>query len=570
MLFVILMFAILGGCDRQKDQELTELDLLLKTDAHATLERLNKIDPSQLRHSDLCYYYLLKASAIDRSFTGLKNEDSELRISKKHFEKKEDYYNLARTEYYIAKCLRVRDSLQAAHMMLREAKDHFEKTDQSDPHLGGLIYYQLGCTESGPDDVPASKVYFEKSEEMFSKANDTIAVLYSMAQVVRIESYMRRLTKADSVATKLLQRIDSLKNVPAKQLADIKTYAYYNISYLYQIGTDKGKALTFTRKTIETYQQAGFDVQPDLYQGMAQIFQSQRQIDSARYYYDLAVDTIYLSKFVYSVALTYWEWANMEEELGNYKEASRLKEKFAEAMDIWHKTTSNHSLIVLEKSYEIAKRERAILEERNEKLVIFIVVLNILLLIVIILLFIRRYHKRLKINLDQLSQDVQHTRWGFLVAKELMSANRSSYKEVDRILTKNRVPLSDPRLYQELNDLFIEGREEYSTRLFATLTNFDELFIKNLLEKYPKLNSEDIVAAAMVRHRWSIPDIAAVFQINEDAARKRRSRLKNKVLGKDADLEHLEDYLWELNKDDKPIFFKKSFFFRRKKAPKKD
>ncbi len=544
--FFILTLSILNGCSYKENRELIRLDALLKTDALTALNQLQAIDPSQMNHPDLCYYYLLKASAIDRSYTGLKNEDVQLYISEKYYAKVRDFYNLARTEYYIAKCLYMRDSIQSAHVMIKKAEKHYKKTDQSDSHLGGLIYYQLGSSENNPEDIPTSKAYFEKSHEMLTKAKDSIAALYPLAEIIRLEGLQSNLSKAQGLATELLRQINSIKSIPVKQYTDIKSYILYVICDVYQRGTDIPKALDFTQKAIDAYRCTDFGIPFDLYYNMGRLYYKNHQIDSARYYYNLAIDTTLTPNTAYSLSNIYLELAMLEEEQGNLKTALNLKDKYFETQHIWYNIREKNSLVALERDYQKILQEKIFLKERFFKLIVVISSLSLFFIVVVIILFLYSQQRKQNKNIEKLSDNVQHVQWGFSAMKELVSKIYAIHETVNKILIKNQTPIKNPKLYNQLEDLFIEQRNESALRLFSTLTSFDEYFISNLKAKYPHLSSEDLTMAAMVCHRWTIAEISSAFQINEDTARKRRSRLKNKILGKEATLENFEAYLEEI------------------------
>ena len=129
------------------------------------------------------------------------------------------------------------------------------------------------------------------------------------------------------------------------------------------------------------------------------------------------------------------------------------------------------------------------------------------------------------------------------MTKELITANNLVYDELERILNRYRVGNVNSEIYNRFQDAFTRQKANYSSRLLAILTDFDQAFIEKFQERFPQLSSDDTLMAAMVRHHWKVTDIAAVFHVSSEAIRKRKSRLAKKISTKLKTCIILDEYL---------------------------
>lgn len=542
---VIIFSAILISChsgEKSYSEQLQNLDGMLEDQSKIVLDSLKTIDVSHLNKGEKAYYYLLEASAMDKNFISSPN-DSMLRVTIKYYTDKQDYYNLTRSQYYLARLL-AKDEKESAYDLLKQAEISFNKSDQTDTHLAGLIYFQLATIQDQQNNFTESTTFHKKALDIFLKAKDTILAVHSLKQLSHIFINQKEYDKAQELLTEGLRLITSINDNKSRIIVEAKAGTLSSFSILYRKKSDIANALKYAKESVSVFQQAGLKTPASYYHNLLIAFKNQGETDSVKYYCQELIEVAQADNKFVNLMNGYKILFELEEEKGNYKEACILKDKFNEYKDQHNVKNKSDSFIKLEKKYNLAEKEREILKAENKNLWLSIFVLVLILIVTIIGLHFYHRHRKLKVEYQELSEGVKHTKWGFSVYKELINDNHNSYDELERILARNRIHSVNTKLYNEFQEVFKTQKTNYSAHLFSTLTDFDDAFIKKIQYEFPELNPEDVMMAAMIRHQWSTSDISAVFRSSIEAIRKRKSRLNKKILGKEENSNtQLEDYL---------------------------
>lgn len=530
ILYFIIFISIVVSCNLGKtsySERLSELDAMLEEHPKAVLDSLKKIDVHKLNKSDRSYFYLLETSASDKNFI-FPAKDSILRIAASHFESGKDFYNLARTQYYLAKYLQRQEEKEAAYDLLKQADLNLAKGDKEDPHFNGLVYYFMSRIQDEQGNMPESKIYAEKASEKFIESKDTISGVYSLKQLGQIYTNQKKYDSAFQYVHKAEELILKIKNQHSPKVSEAKSNIYINISHLYRNTLDLPNALKYARLSIETGVQ-NTRILAIQYNNLTNIFKALSQADSTKYYCEKMIAAAEREKMAFNLMTGYKILCELEEEQGNYKKACTLREKFNDCKDQYNLKNKSDSFIELEKKYNIAEKERQIYKAKNVKLQLFIIIVIIICFGTAVGVRFFYRHKRLQAKFEELSEEVKHTEWGFSVTKELITENHNYYDEMERLLNRYRMSSINSEMYNKFQDVFKAQKASYSARLFSTLTNFDSAFIKKFQKQFPKLSADDIMIAAMIRHQWNYSDISAVFHVSSEAIRKRKSRLTNKI-----------------------------------------
>ena len=80
------------------------------------------------------------------------------------------------------------------------------------------------------------------------------------------------------------------------------------------------------------------------------------------------------------------------------------------------------------------------------------------------------------------------------------------------------------------------------------LTNLDGAFAQKFQERFPNFNTDEILMATMIHHKWKLSHMATIFQTTLEAIRKRKTRLLNRISDKieqDIDPEEYLIQLWK-------------------------
>lgn len=541
--FIIGAFWLVS-CEMGNDyrSQLKELDHLLDSKPKYVLDSLKKINVSGLNKSAEAYYHLLVASAKDKNLIYL-TQDSTLHVAEQHYKGAKDYYNLARTQYYLAKYAANKDKKEAAYDLFKQAEMSLSQNKDEQSHLEGLIYYQLSRIQFQQGNYSNSVDYCNKSFDKFIKTKDTISAIHSLKLLGQIQTTNKRYDKAHIVLAQALDLINSQENQTEQKICEVKATVLSTISVLYRNTSDIPNALKYGKESIDVCSRQGFKVLSEHYHNVLSAFARLNTADSIKYYCNKMISTAKEEKRLVNIVNGYRLLAQLEEKQGNYKEACLLKDTFNIYKDKHNTEKKSATFIDIEKKYDIAQKEKLLLEAENSQLRSYGVILIVIILASSCGGILYYRHKKLIIKYNQLSEIVQHTEWGFSITKELISENNLAYDELQRILNRCKIRNTDSEVYKKFEEAFKRQKFNYSARLFSTLTDFDRVFIKKIQKKYPNLNSEDTIIAAMLRHRWTLNDIAAVFHVSSEAIRKRKARLKTKFLDKTNQGDNLEDFL---------------------------
>lgn len=530
-LLLIIHLLVFISCRTGRDdyaQQLHYLDEALEQQPEYALDSLKNIRVSRLPKAEKAYYFLLYAAANDKNLIYVPR-DSTLLFSRNYYESTSDHYNLARTLYYLSKQYQLQNKKEIAYDLLKQAELSLKKDAEPHPHLEGLIHYQLARLQNRQSNLPEAEHYLEKALENFLSARDTISAVHALKSLSQIATSKKQFTSAREYLTEGLDLLDRLEETDNPKINEVKTGVLNSLSILYRNMSDIPNALKYARKCITIASQNDQGILSSYYHSMVLAFLGENQWDSTKHYCSLMIRAAQNGKKFINTINGYKLLAQIAEKEGDYREACSYLQQYNLYKDSLNENTNKSLTIELDKKYNLAEKERQLLKSENAKLRSYILISILIIILLLISIPLYNRHRKLKTDYKQLSETVKHTEWGFSVTKELIAANNLVYEELERILNRYRVGNVNSEIYNRFQDAFTRQKANYSSRLIAILTDFDQAFIKKFQKKFPHFSSDDTLMAAMVRHRWKVSDIAAVFHVSTEAIRKRKSRLAKKI-----------------------------------------
>lgn len=539
----ILLLGMVCSCNfsnRQYTKQLKNLDHLLDKNPEIVLDSLKKIKSNKLNESQLAYYYLLEASAIDKNLIYL-TTDSTLKIASEFFKDTKDLYNLARSQYYLGKYeYKKRRKTKKAYELLKEAENNLLASKINDIHLLGLIQYLLGHVQNQQGNYNEAEIFFKKAYNNFIEIQDTISATYALRYTGLIQMNKGNYNEAENIlftSLKIISQIDD---------QNYKTFLANNvvlltISQFYFKTKNFQESLKYGKLCLNQYTNQTKNIPTEYIYNILKIFRVQNQIDSAEFYCHKLIETSKIQKNLINQTNGYRILADIAAQKENYKEAFRLKSLSNKLKDSLNLTITNDNILNLERSYEQAENQRLYYKAANIRLKTYTSVAIILLSIFAIGFPLYSYHRKLKQKFAHLSEAVKHTEWGFLVSKEFITENHIDYAELERLFTrlKSQNNLST-EAYNILHEALIQQKAISSGRLFNRLTNFDGSFGSKFQQLFPELSTDELLLATMIHHKWKVSDMTTIFHASVDAIRKRKTRLAHKIshkLHKEVDLD---------------------------------
>lgn len=551
MVKFICFFVFLGvvsSCNfnnRQYNRILKDLDAKLEKQPEMVLDSLYQIDAGQLNKDQQAYFYLLKASATDKNLIYLEN-DSALNIAYEYYKNRKDYYNLARTQYYLGKYEQKRKKIKEAYKLYKQAEADLSMSEKKDLHLLGLIYYQLGVIQKEQCNYTDAETFCQKSYKNFIDISDTIAAAHALRLKGTIQIIYKNYTEAKKNILHSLRLIEKVNDKTYKVI-DAQNSTLLTLSLFYRRTKNTDESIKCIKKCIITSKKGSKDLLSKYYYNLLPVYSSTNQLDSVEYYCNQMIIAAKNENNIVNQINGYKILSKVKEKKGNYKEACLLKDHSNVLKDSLNKIVGQNNLQELERKYAKADNLRQIYQAENNKLRAYAIITVILFGILIIGLPFYFRHRKLKTERDRLSQAIKHTEWGFLVTKEFITENHIAYDELERILNREKsMHTINSEVYNKFHKALILQKANYSGRLFNRLTNFDGNFVIKFQQLFPDFTTDELLMAMMIHHQWKLSDMTTIFHISVDALRKRKSRLAHKISSKLKEDIDLDDYLSKL------------------------
>lgn len=217
------------------------------------------------------------------------------------------------------------------------------------------------------------------------------------------------------------------------------------------------------------------------------------------------------------------------------------KESHKSLKDSLRIAISRNNIPEIERIFNQAETERLLLENKNNTLKICLSITFALFITSVIVLFFHLRRKKKKPEYNRLAEAVKQTQWGFLVTKEFITENRIAHDELERMLNRAKgLNNINTEFYNKFHNILTQQKASYSGRLFNHLSTSKGSFETKFQQQFPELSNDDLLLATMIHHQWKISDMAGILHISQDAVRKRKMRLGNKLsalLKKELDLD---------------------------------
>lgn len=418
--------------------------------------------------------------------------------------------------------------------------------------------------------------YYYKSLEL-QKKNKEPKLFYTYNNIGGVYMEMGDTLKAKKFWTKSL--IDLKKNISNGNVEEknVEAYLVYNNLALIEKGEKNySKALemlnVFKKNSIRLKDTTGIIIG---YQNLSSVYEKLKEQDSSIFYLNKGIflskkkkSTIDLAFLYYAKGVNYqnikkdsaayylqnaFKWAGENEikeiRLSAARDLAQLyktKKEFQKAyyyLDIANKLSENNiSLInnkkigMLELEYEQKMKQQQVLLEtqKRESLLIFSFILLVPILIIVFLMYRLQRTKSIKrkMEIELLIQKMEAKN------KKLTSNAIQMFQTNERIdATKKELnelkAVSDSPTKKMLDHIVKDlknGNQSFNRNEFEKLfMETDEVFYKNLLEKYPTLTKNEIRLCAFAKLNFSTKEISAVTQQSTSSILMARSRLRKKM-----------------------------------------
>lgn len=482
------------------------------------------------------------------------DSDSLIDIAAGYFLQGNDYSNKAYTLYYMGRINQKNKDPQTAWENYRDAAHAAEKT--TDNKLIQLIYNHWGilCFEQELYDESLDK-YLQSLHyaELMSDSAGMVFILNDIADFYQFNNDYDKTLKYRFQALEIAENQD-------EQL--LLSTAYLGIASVYRQIKEPEKGLHYINKAIEHENDPLY--KESLFVQKGQLFLISQDYDSARYYYNKAIDT----EDIYLKAALYDDLSKLEENRRNYKESLFYKSQYVLAIDSVKELTRTKDLLELQHVYDVTvlqneNNKLKLEKQKRNNLILWITLISIFIIAISYHYYNREKRKKdkqliAKDNLVQLAKSQLQSKTIQILQNqnELLEKERelSSYEQErnelkEKILKMNEIirkidQVKEMSVVQKIKakDQIVLSQPELNNLVNAIDAYYDN-FTERLIENYEKLTPGDLYICCLLKMGVSSGDIAILLDMSDAALTKRKYRIKKEKMGlKDEDVS-LDEFL---------------------------
>ncbi|MDY0388432.1 MAG: LuxR C-terminal-related transcriptional regulator [Bacteroidales bacterium] len=523
-LWILLGLLLLVSCNtaiRQHAMQarLANLDSLVNHVPRVVLDSLEQMDVSGCPGEVQSYYNLLLTIARDKSYVDF-TDDSIISLAAEWYRNGKDPENLARSLIYLGIVrygLNPMDTLPYLH--LKEAEDVMKVHALEDPQLQVLLYGYLGDINLRNRNYPESEVCYEKGLEAGKKAGNHRNYVLAYINLFYAKIYVGKTEEAENIVL----QINAMDSIPDELIPSVKKVN----AFFYQTGPTFKEAIIHS---VNDSLKGMYDTdKPGVLFNISQFYMKLNRLDSAVIYGEAClnaiVDSINLDNYLY-----YKHLANLYALTGEYKESSKNYKKALESFNTYHTVVNEKRILELEKKYNIAAAQQALLKEKLKQraYIIFSVILLAIVIVSIIGLF---YWKHTAVQSKQLEivkqQKIDQLNFFLGVFNNTAGIFPVLLEEIYRLAHKSRQ--SCPEMYNDLIACLYKVKKDYKSSFSATTQQdfLKEIFNSEGLQI--QVSDREKIIYALSESGFTNELIAGLLNVSEDNIRSSVSKIKRKM-----------------------------------------
>ncbi|MDD2290426.1 MAG: hypothetical protein PHT35_08160 [Bacteroidales bacterium] len=521
---ILLGLLLLVSCNtalRQNAMQirLANLDSLLNQMPRVVLDSLEQMDVSEHPGEVQSYYNLLLTIARDKSYVDF-TDDSIISLATDWYRNGRDPEKLARSLIYLGivrYSLNPMDTLPYLH--LKEAEELMNIHALEDPQLQVLLYGYLGDINLRNRNYPEAEVCFENGLEASKKAGNHRNYVLAFINLFYAKMYLDKTSEAEDIVL----QINAIDSIPNELIPSVKKVN----AFFYQTGSTFKEAI---RHSINDSLRGMYETdKPGVLFNISQFYMKLNRIDSAVFYgkacLDAIVDSMNLDNYRYYKHLAYLYTLT-----GEHKESSDNYKKALEAFQTYHTLVNEKRILELEKKYNIAAAQQALLKEKLKKRA-YIICSIILLAIVIISMLGLFYWKNTAVQNKQLEtvkqQKIDQLNFFVDTFNNTAGIFPGLLEEIYQLAHKSR--LSCPEMYNDLIACVDKVKREYQNSFSATTQHNFIKEIFNSEDLQIQLSDREKIIYVLSESGFTNASIAGLLNVSSDNIRSSISKIKQKV-----------------------------------------
>ena len=521
---ILLGLLLLVSCNtaiRQHAMQarLANLDSLMSHVPRVVLDSLEQMDVSECPGEVQSYYNLLLTIARDKSYVDF-TDDSIISLAAEWYRNGKDPEKLARSLIYLGIVrygLNPMDTLPYVH--LKEAEDVMKVHALEDPQLQVLLYGYLGNINMRNQNFEIADYYYEKGLCAAEKAGNHRNYAGALISLF----YSKLLLDKETEAKHIIYQLHTLDSVPEELVPYIKKVT----AFFYQTDISLYEAINHTlHLALKGIHKR--DIPKQLYD-ISQFHMKLNRIDSAIVYGEASINAIIDSLNIDNYSF-YQYLAYLYTLTGEYKKSSENYKKALESFNTYHTVVNEKRILELEKKYNIAAAQQALLKEKLKQraYIIFSVILFAIVIISIIGLF---YWKHTAVQSKQLEivkqQKINQLNFFLEVFNNTTGIFPVLLEEIYQLAHKSRQ--SCPEMYNDLIACLDKVKRDYKSSFSATTQQdfLKEIFNSEGLQI--QVSDREKIIYVLSESGFTNELIAGLLNVSEDNIRSSVSKIKRKM-----------------------------------------
>ncbi len=252
------------------------------------------------------------------------------------------------------------------------------------------FYNNLSSLLLDMNDLEKGREYALKAHEVAEQLQDTLAMGWSLVNILVAEAMAGKLTDAEKHGLQLLAIGESQRD------ADMELKAYINLSDIYRRQKRYPLALKTYQKALNLSGKASPGNEVYILSGISSIYKDKAQYTQANTYFNRALALAEQELAKPQLIELYLSGAEIKEGMGAYKEALLLRKQYEQINDSLRNQETHNTIQELEVQYQTSEKEKALaardlqiaeqrnkLERMNKWIILFISLVAILAVVLI-------------------------------------------------------------------------------------------------------------------------------------------------------------------------------------------
>ena len=509
--FILLPFFLYTGCNRfsKIDKIISDAEVVVMEHPDSALEMLDKIERVSLKPGEQkAKFSLIYAMAQHKNYID-SDSDSLTSVALNYYRDNGNNQEKALAYLYHALTKFYADNLDETISYVAQAAVYTELTDNY--NTSGQIYHLLGKCYRIQKDYKLAIDYCKKAQEQYAKAGIIKNELFAIYDIGYTYYFQGKYKEAFPYFTKAKEL--------SKQLSDEEKYIrsmmmLENLNYY--IGTED---LNYSahKELCDFYEdREGTEA---YYSVFAMYYYNSRQLDSAKYYYELYLNS--LKKVSEFNVHRFIAMRTVCEKLGDYKSSLKYEKMFSYYSDSIYKVNLNNLTKEAEQKYH-TKYIQDTYDALKSRHVYMILAYSLIFVIVcvLVIILVHRYKSMIKRRTEEFHDYIEDARTQMNeMENRYNSLEKDSSLSREKIihlqsLLKNRIQsliqLTEfAHIYESRPKLFYDAfRQELMTNsklnpefISEILLITDECFngvITFLRTKYPTLSNQELCFCALI------------------------------------------------------------------------